>query len=191
MISLIKRILNTSGRYKKNIQLAMVFAFLKTFIAKAPIMLSTIAIMSFVSGKADVSLCIGLGIAMVVCLVLQIVFHHITDRLQSAAGFMVFSEKRMELGRHLRKMPMGYFTEGNIGKISSVLSSDMVFIEENCMNVLADLMNYIFSTAIFVVFMFFFNVWIGLLAAVIVFTLILIGNGMKKEAVDDSHHRQQ
>lgn len=191
MISLIKRILNTSGRYKKNIQLAMVFAFLKTFIAKAPIMLSTIAIMSFVSGKADICLCIGLGIAMVVCLVLQIIFHHITDRLQSAAGFMVFSEKRMELGRHLRKMPMGYFTEGNIGKISSVLSSDMVFIEENCMNVLADLMNYIFSTAIFVVFMMFFNVWIGLLATAVVFVLILIGNGMKKEAVEDSHHRQQ
>lgn len=191
MISLIKRILNTSGRYKKNIQLAVVFAFLKTFIAKAPIMLSTIAIMSFVSGKADVSLCFGLGIAMGVCLVLQIIFHHITDRLQSAAGFMVFSEKRMELGRHLRKMPMGYFTEGNIGKISSVLSSDMVFIEENCMNVLADLMNYIFSTVIFVVFMMFFNVWIGLLAAAVVFVLILIGNGMKKEAVEDSRHRQQ
>lgn len=191
MISLIKRILNTSGGYKKNIQLALVFAFLKTFIAKAPIMLSAVAIMSFVSGKADASLCIGLGIAMVVCLVMQIIFHHITDRLQSAAGFMVFAKKRMELGRHLRKMPMGYFTEGNIGKISSVLSSDMVFIEENCMNVLADLMNYIFSTAIFVVFMLFFNVWIGLLVAFVVFILILIGNGMKNEAVEDSFHRQQ
>lgn len=191
MISLIKRILNVSGAYKKKIQLALVFAFLKTFIAEAPIMLSAVAIMSFVSGKADVSLCIGLGIAMVVCLVLQIIFHHITDRLQSAAGFMVFAEKRMELGRHLRKMPMGYFTEGNIGKISSVLSSDMVFIEENCMNVLADLMNYIFSTAIFVVFMLFFNVWIGLLAAVVVFILVLIGSGMKNEAIEDSYHRQQ
>lgn len=191
MISLIKRILNTSGSYKKKIQLAMVFSFLKTFIAKTPIMLSTIAIMSFVLGRTNASVFIGLGIAMVVCLVLQIVFHHVADRLQSAAGFMVFAEKRMELGRHLRKMPMGYFTEGNIGKISAVLSSDMVFIEENCMNVLADLMNYIFSTAIFIVFMLIFNVWIGIVAAVIVFIMILIGRGMIKEAIEDSHHRQQ
>ena len=57
---------------------------------------------------------------------------------------------RMELGAHLRRMPMGYFTEGNIGKISSVLSSDMVFIEENCMTVLADMMSYIFAQAILV-----------------------------------------
>lgn len=191
MISLIKRILDTSGKYKRNILFAIVFSFLKTFIAKAPIMLSAIAIMSFVTGEAETSLFITLGIALVVCLLLQIVFHHIADRLQSASGYMVFAEKRMELGRHLRKMPMGYFTEGNIGKISSVLSSDMVFIEENCMNVLADLMNYIFSTAIFVVFMLCFNVWLGLAAAVIVFIIILIGKGMIKEAIEDSHKRQQ
>lgn len=191
MISLIKRILDTSGKYKKNILLAIVFSFLKTFIAKSPIMLSAIAIMSFVTGEAETSLFITLGIALAVCLLLQIVFHHIADRLQSASGYMVFAEKRMELGRHLRKMPMGYFTEGNIGKISSVLSSDMVFIEENCMNVLADLMNYIFSTAIFVVFMLCFNVWLGLAAAVIVFIIILIGKGMIKEAIEDSHKRQQ
>ena len=42
----------------------------------------------------------------------------------------MFADKRMELGGHLRKLPMGYFTSGNIGKISSVLSTDMVFIEE-------------------------------------------------------------
>ncbi len=70
----------------------------------------------------------------------------------------------MELGAHLRRMPMGYFTEGNIGKISSVLSSDMVFIEENCMTVLADMMSYIFAQAILVVFLLFFNLWIGLAA---------------------------
>ena len=68
-------------------------------------------------------LCLRLGIGMLICLVLQIVFQHATDRLQSAAGFMIFADMRMKLGEHLRRMPMGYFTEGNIGKISSVLSS--------------------------------------------------------------------
>jgi ATP-binding cassette subfamily B protein len=45
------------------------------------------------------------------------------------------AEKRMELGAHLRRLPMGYFTAGNIGKISSVLTSDMGFVELNCMMV--------------------------------------------------------
>ena len=81
---------------------------------------------------------------------------------------------RMELGAHLRRMPMGYFTEGNIGKISSVLSSDMVFIEENCMTVLADMMSYIFAQAILVIFLLFFNLWIGLAALVIIGVVLLI-----------------
>ena len=76
---------------------------------------------------------------------------------------------------------MGYFTEGNIGKISSVLSSDMVFIEENCMTVLADMMSYIFAEAIMVIFLLFFNLWIGLAALVILGIVLLIARGMKRE----------
>lgn len=86
---------------------------------------------------------------------------------------------------------MGYFTEGNIGKISSVLSSDMVFIEENCMTVLADMMSYIFAQAILIVFLLFFNVWIGLAALVIIGVVLLIARGMKREALQDSVERQE
>ena len=64
-----------------------------------------------------------------------------SDSLQSAAGYLMFADKRMELGGHLRKLPMGYFTSGNIGKISSVLSTDMVFIEEVAMSTLGNMMS--------------------------------------------------
>lgn len=73
---------------------------------------------------------------------------------------MIFADKRMELGRHLRKMPMGYFAEGNIGKINSTLSTDMVFIEENSMTVLADMMSYVFAEVVMLIF----NLWLGLVA---------------------------
>lgn len=191
MIKLIKRILDASEKYKGRIMLAFVFSFLKSFLTKAPIALSVTVITGFITGKASSALCIGVGIAIVVCLALQIVFHHIADRLQSAAGFMLFADKRIELGSHLRRMPMGYFTEGNIGKISSVLSSDMVFVEENCMTVIADMMNYVFSTALFLVFIYFFDYRVGLLASAIVLLIVLVGIGMKKEAIADSVIKQE
>ena len=31
---------------------------------------------------------------------------------------MIFADMRMELGEHLRRLPMGFFTEGNIGRIA-------------------------------------------------------------------------
>ena len=191
MIQLMKRILAVSGRYKGRIQIAFIFSFLKSLLAKAPIMLAFLALAGFYEGTITASDCLRYGVAMAVCVLLQVLFHHIADRLQSAAGFLVFSDMRMELGAHLRRMPMGYFTEGNIGKISSVLSSDMVFIEENCMTVLADMMSYIFAQAILIVFLLFFNVWIGLAALVIIGVVLLIARGMKREALQDSVARQE
>lgn len=97
MIPLMKRILAVSGRYKGRIQIAFVFSFLKSLLAKAPIMLAFLALAGFYEGTITASDCLRYGIAMVVCVLLQVLFHHIADRLQSAAGFLVFSDMRMEL----------------------------------------------------------------------------------------------
>ncbi len=190
MTALMSRIFNASGKYRGRIAWAFVFSFLKGILKNAPIALGFFTLAAFYHGTATPRFCLQIGVALVGMLLAQMLFHHIADRLQSAAGFLLFADKRMELGAHLRKMPMGYFTEGNIGKISSVLSTDMVFIEENCMAVLADLMSYLFAQGILVAFLFFFNVWIGLAGLVVVALITLLGRGLKKEAVEDSHIRQ-
>ncbi len=191
MISLIKRILSVSGKYKSRIRLAFILSFLKSLLSKAPIGLAFVILVAFYNGTANALLCLQIGIATAVSLILQILFQHIANRLQAAAGYMVFADKRMELGAHLRKMPMGYFTEGNIGKISSVLSTDMLFIEEVCMNVIADMMSYIFTEAILLAFLFFLNIWLGLAATAVVLLLMLIARGMHKDSHRHSSIRQE
>ena len=191
MITLMKRILVVSGAYKGRIQIAFVFSFLKSLLAKAPIGLAFLILTAFYQETMNTRLCLWSGTAMLICVMLQVLFQNISDRLQSAAGYMMFADKRMELGRHLRKMPMGYFTEGNIGKISSVLSTDMVFIEENCMTAFADMMSYIFSEAIMQVFLLYFNVWLGLAAIAIILIILLTARSMKKESLADSSLRQE
>ncbi|MFQ9516188.1 MAG: ABC transporter ATP-binding protein [Eubacterium sp.] len=191
MISLIRRIIKVSGKYKRRIQTAFVFSFLKSMLSKAPIGLAFIVFSAFIEKTADGKLCIAVGIAMAGCVILQTIFQHAADRLQSAAGFMVFADKRMELGRHLRKMPMGYFTEGNIGKISSVLSTDMGFIEENCMTALADMMSEIFAEVIMVVFLFFLSPWLGIAGFVILGIVMLVGNRLHHIEMKNSTVRQE
>ena len=39
----------------------------------------------------------------------------------------------MKLGNKLKRLPMGYFSENNIGNITAIATSDMSFIEENSM----------------------------------------------------------
>ncbi len=122
---------------------------------------------------------------------LEAVFEHITNVLQSATGYMVFADMRMRLGDHLRKLPMGYFTEGNIGKISAILSTDMVFIEENCMGVLSELVSFIISQGIIVVVMFVMDYRLGLLSLLIVAAFIIVGNLMLKTTLKHSIIKQE
>ncbi len=191
MIALMGRILKVSGEYRGRIIAAFFTAFFKSMFSKAPLMLSYFVLTAFYNNTADKKICLWLGLGMLLCLALQVVFQHATDRLQSAAGFMIFSDMRMKLGEHLRRMPMGYFTEGNIGKISSVLSSDMVFIEENCMTAFADMMSYIFSQIIMIAFLLFFNVRLGLTAAAVSLLAVLIAQGMRRDGIRKSKIRQE
>ena len=91
MITLMKRILAVSGKHKGRIQRAFVFCFLKSMLSKAPMALSFFALTAFYENTADKNLCLWLGVGMISCLLLQILFHHIADRMQSTAGYMVFA----------------------------------------------------------------------------------------------------
>ena len=95
------------------------------------------------------------------------------------------------MGQHLRHMPMGYFTEGNIGKISSILSTDMVFVEGYCMNELGNIMSYLFAGIIMTVFLFVFNFWLGLTAIIFLCVIFIISKYMRKASLSDSKIRQE
>lgn len=188
---IIYRILRLAGKYKSRIQLAFVFAVLKAITSKLPIVLAFYVLKEFYEDSLTGKDCLRVGIALGIIVVLQALFQYICDRLQSSAGFMIFADKRIELGNHLRKMPMGYFTEGNIGKISSVLSTDMIFIEEVSMTAIAEMMSAVLTAAILNIFMFVFDVKLGLLTAAVTVTAALIASKMNKVSNSQAQIKQE
>lgn len=191
MIGMIRRILYVSGKYRGRIYGAMGFSFLKGLLMKVPIILTYFIVTTFIDGTLTKKMAFYGAIALVASVIVQAVFQYLADRLQSAAGYMIFADMRMKLGEHLRRLPMGYFTEGNIGKISSVLSTDMVFIEENCMMVLADMMSYLFSQAIMIVFMFVFDWRLGIASLMITGCMVILGRYMMKNDLVHSNKKQE
>lgn len=191
MILLMRRIVRFAGKYRGRIYAALLFSFLKSLLSKAPIAIAFFVLLAFYENSADSMLALNAGIAMVACVILQVVFQHLDNKLQSSAGFLVMADKRMALGAHLRRMSMGYFTEGNIGKISSVLTSDMTFVENNCMMVLADLISYVFAQMIMIAFLLAFNIWLGLVAAIFCLIGILVAAAMHRQCLVDSAIKQE
>jgi len=191
MLKILHRLIGVTGKYKTSIRLSYITSFIKGIVMKAPLVLSFIMISLFMQGRMDESKCLYLGIAIVISVIIEALFEHITNVLQSATGYKVFADMRMRLGDHLRKLPMGYFTEGNIGKISAVLATDMIFIEENCMGVLSELVSFIVSQGLMVLMMFMMDIRMGLLAALIVLAFVIIGNLMLKSTLKHSVIKQE
>ncbi|MCR5418853.1 MAG: ABC transporter ATP-binding protein/permease [Lachnospiraceae bacterium] len=191
MLKIMHRLINNTGKYKGRIRASYITAFFKGLMLKAPLVLCFFCISWFMQGQMDKGKCVFLGVAVLLSVILQAVFEHLSNVLQSAAGYMVFADMRLRLGDHLRKLPMGYFTEGNMGKISSVLATDMVFIEENCMGVLSELVTFIISQGIMTAMMFVMDLRLGLLALAVVAAFIIVGNLMLKTSTKHSVIKQE
>lgn len=189
--AMLSRILKLAGKYKARIKTAFVFSVLEAILAKMPVAYAFVILSKFYDKSIEAKDCIAVGAAMMATVILQMVFHHISDRLQSGAGYLLFADKRMELGEHLRKLPMGYFTEGNIGKISSVLATDMLFIEENIMMKLANIMTYFFSSVILILFLFFLNTELGFIALLTSGIAYFTARRMNRVAAEEANIRQE
>lgn len=191
MFALISRMLRLSGRYKKRIQLAFVCAFVEQILSKMPIFFAFLVLAGFASGTMSGARCLAVGVILVCVVVLQAVVHYASDRLQSAAGFMIFADQRIALADHLRRLPMGYFTAGNIGKISSVLSSDMVFVEEVAMSTIANMMSYLLSAGVLMVFMFWLDWRLGLIALAVTLLANVVARRMNAVSLKEAAARQE
>ena len=191
MFALISRMLRLSGRYKKRIQLAFVCAFVEQILSKMPIFFAFLVLAGFASGTMSGARCLAVGAILVCVVVLQAVVHYASDRLQSATGYMIFADQRIALADHLRRLPMGYFTAGNIGKISSVLSSDMVFVEEVAMSTIANMMSYLLSAGVLMVFMFWLDWRLGLIALAVTLLANVVARRMNAVSLKEAAARQE
>ena len=191
MLKILHRIVCMTGKYSSRIRASYITSFIKGIMMKAPLIFSFMAISLFMKGQMQEKICLYLGIGLALCIAVEAVFEHITNVLQSATGYEVFADMRMRLGDHLRKLPMGYFTEGNMGKISTVLCTDMVFIEECCMTVLSELVTFMISQGLMTLMMFVMDIRLGTSALAVVLAFVIVGNCMMKTTLAHSKTKQE
>ena len=176
MIKQIRRIIRLAGKYKTRIRLAYLFSLLRAICTYGPYSLSVYIIKLLYENKMTMEK-VGMLIAVMAALFVgQVLFSYMSDRLQSTAGYLLFSDLRISLGEKLRHMPMGFFSDGNIGKISTVLAVDMGFIETNCMNTISSFVGDICSEILVISFMTFLHPLLGAFILLMSLVIVLIGN---------------
>ncbi len=191
MLKQIRRIIKLADKYKGKIRIAYLFSFLNSFFTYFPYMMSLFVIKELFQKTMDYRKVWLIGEILILCLMGQVLFRYLADRFQSTAGYEVFAALRIKLGDRLKKLPMGFFSDGNIGKISTVLSNDMQYVESNCMNMIADFAADAGSQALTLVFMFLLHPYLGALTLLVTVLIIVAGNICMKNEQKEADNMQQ
>ena len=88
MIKIMHRLINMTGRYKTRIRCSYITSFIKGILMRMPMVLCFLAISLFMQGKMEKKTCIYFLIAVIASVILEAIFEHITNVLESAAGYI-------------------------------------------------------------------------------------------------------
>lgn len=171
VIKSMRHILVHLGKYRKYIRLGYPVAILESNMAFVPYMLLFYLIKVGIERSFERKDFYTVFLGMVVSVALRAVFKRLHDILQQDKGYYAFAENRLKLTEHLAKLNMGYYTDGNIGNITSVITTDISFIEEYAMMQMGILISGMASLVPSTIFLFLFDFRLGALYL----GLILIG----------------
>ncbi len=111
----------------------------------------------------DKSIMVVIGF-MLVSTLGKMVINRFSMMLQTEGGYDTCASKRMEIGEHLRYLPMGFFNDSSLGHITSVTTNTMEQVGDIATRAVMMVLQGGITTIVVAIFMFFFDVRIGLIS---------------------------
>ncbi len=177
MLSIVKRLLKLSGDSSNRLKTAFVISIFEGVFSKVPFLLVLYVLIKIVDGSIAMQDAYFVGALIFISIVLTAVSRRLVDGFQSGTGYEIFSKERMKIGDRLKRFPMGYFSEGNIGNVTAVVTSDLVFIEEHSMHTLSKIVSGYISTVLSAILLTVIDYRIGIIS---ILTVILGNLALKK-----------
>ena len=194
MTKMIKRLLKFSGGKRNDLIASFVFSLLDSVFEMLPIM----AILTVLSGLLTVAeggvmaastIWASLGI-MVISIAGRIFFNNLSCVKRTLGSFAMCAQKRLEIGEHMKRVPMGYFSENRLGEIAAAATTTLGDIENNAVSVLERVAGGFIHAIVIGVWLLFYEWRIGLLMFAGLAVSMLVYAGIQRSAKRLSPRRQ-
>lgn len=194
MTKMIKRLLKFSGGKRNDLIASFVFSLLDSVFEMLPIM----AILTVLSGLLTVAeggvmaastIWASLGI-MVISIAGRIFFNNLSCVKRTLGSFAMCAQKRLEIGEHMKRVPMGYFSENRLGEIAAAATTTLGDIENNAVSVLERVAGGFIHAIVIGVWLLFYEWRIGLLMFAGLAVSMLVYAGIQRAAKRLSPRRQ-
>ncbi len=182
MINTLKKFFAFCGEENRNkFKKSIVLSLIQAIFGALRIPAIAILIKSCLENQVDIqTILLSLGIMILSILGIGIMKGRAT-MLQTEAGYGTCAEKRIEIAKHMRYLPMGYFNENSLGSITSVTTNTMQGLENVATRVVMLVCEGLLSTIMIAAMLLFFD-WRIALILILGFVLFLFANHLLQSA---------
>ena len=186
MITVFKKIWNFAEKEQPNIQKSIIVGFLcAAFNAMQMGGVYYVLVKIFDETLSMKDIAIVLGI-LLVSLVGKIITQYVSQLEQTHAGYFMAADKRIRIGNKLKRVPMGFFSEFSLGKITTMSTTTLSQIEMQVPMLLVLVLGGLLNTFVFALALFYLHIMVGITAFLGILAFFIVTYFMEKKSRENA-----
>ena len=191
MFEAIQKIIAFSGEERSRIYRAIVISFFRSLLSMLRVAAIYCVVLAFEQGDKTMRPA-WMALALLgVSIVGNVILKSAADLQSVHAGYFMTAYKRLEIADRLKKVPMGYFNDNNLGEITGIATSVLDVVENQGANVLVNILTGLMNSFVFLLCMPFLDVRIAAVVLVGMVVYMLFTSSMERKTRTLSPVRQK
>ena len=167
MLSMLRKFFDfCSPEYRAKFYKSVVLGVLDAIFGAMKIPAAFFAINAVVNKQIDANTFLTVMGFMLISTIGKMVVNRFSQMLQTEAGYNTCCGKRIEIGEHLRYLPMGYFNDTSLGHITSVTTNTLEQTGDIATRAIMMVLQGSITTVVIGIGMFVFDVRIGIISVI-------------------------
>lgn len=186
MITVFKKIWNFAEKEQSNIRKSIIVGFLcAAFNAMQMGGVYYVLVKIFDETLSVKDIAVVLGI-LLVSLFGKIITQYVSQLEQTHAGYFMAADKRIRIGNKLKKVPMGFFSEFSLGKITTMSTTTLSQIEMQVPMLLVLVLGGLLNTFVFALALFYLHIIVGITAVLGILAFFIVTYFMEKKSRENA-----
>ena len=186
MITVFKKIWNFAEKEQSNIRKSIIVGFLcAAFNAMQMGGVYYVLVKIFDETLSVKDIAVVLGI-LLISLVGKIITQYVSQLEQTHAGYFMAADKRIRIGNKLKKVPMGFFSEISLGKITTMSTTTLSQIEMQVPMLLVLVLGGLLNTIVFALALFYLHIMVGITAVLGILAFFIVTYFMEKKSRENA-----
>lgn len=165
MIEMVKKFFDFCNEVnRKKFYKSVVLGVLDALFAAMRIPAAYVAIKAVIEETLETNTIIVVAGIMLFSTIGKTVVNRFSSMLQTEGGYDTCCGKRIEIGEHLRYLPMGYFNDASLGHITSVTTNTMELLADIATRAIMMMLQGGITTIVIALLLFLFDYRIGFIA---------------------------